>query len=503
MPFVEAVPAAVPRLPWPSLRAECCRLFSSLSRRPLRARLSPSMDHQVHRRHKKHRYYHRDSQSSNYRPGQWRILFAALLNSERHRCQSQQRSERGHQNGPQTHLASLHYRLLELEPSVVQNPRKLHDQYAVRHHDPRHHDHSHQRHDVQRRVRHPQKRHHSREPRRYRRQNNERIDERPELRHQNQVHEHDREDQADSKPEKRLFHAHNRPLHPHPRVLRQRQPFQYLIHLPAHPAEVFALRHHVHINHPPDLIVVHLRRCVDRLDLRYRLQRRILRRCRRPQRYVPKVRHRHRIDLLVEILHRQHVVVPALRIDPVARRDHPIRRQRRDHVVHYVFRRQPQQTRLLAIDVQLQPRIIDVLRDQHVAHPLRPLQLQRDLPRDPVPLPEIVVAHLDVQRRRQSLVHHRIHQPPRLKIRAQFRQIVRQLPPHSFHVFITPHLVIFLQVHLHKRRVHPGVRRVNRRQVRRDSDVRHDHLEFALRYHRPYVLLHPRDVFVGNLQPRP
>ena len=42
-------------------------------------------------------------------------------------------------------------------------------------------------------------------------------------------------------------------------------------------------------------------------------------------------------DLLLGILHGQHIVVAGLRIDPKARRDHLVRCQRRDHVVHHFF----------------------------------------------------------------------------------------------------------------------------------------------------------------------
>ena len=60
----------------------------------------------------------------------------------------------------------------------------------------------------------------------------------------------------------------------------------------------------------------------------------------------------HVADLVLGVLHGQHVVVAALRIDPVARRDHLVRGQRGDDVVDHLALIEPELAGALAVDVE-------------------------------------------------------------------------------------------------------------------------------------------------------
>ena len=220
------------------------------------------------------------------------------------------------------------------------------------------------------------------------------------------------------------------------------------------------------------------------------------------QRNIAEARHRHRADLLIRILHGEHVVVSAARIDPVTRRDDAVRSQRGDHVVDDFFRRQPELARLLAIDVELEAGIVEVLRNQDVAHAARAAQFLRDLFGDLVRFVRIVVAHLDIERRGQSLIHDRIDEAAGLKISAQLRQIGAQPPPHAVHVFVAADAVLFFQAHLHERRVHSRIRRVDRGKIGRDADIRDDHAEIGGRDDFADFVFDLRDQFVGDFEPR-
>ena len=70
----------------------------------------------------------------------------------------------------------------------------------------------------------------------------------------------------------------------------------------------------------------------------------------------------------VRILDRHHVVVAALRIDPVAGRDHAVGGHGGNHVVHHVLCGETDQAGLLAVDVQLDSWVVQILRNVDAAH---------------------------------------------------------------------------------------------------------------------------------------
>src|ERR1700733_6438698 len=87
-----------------------------------------------------------------------------------------------------------------------------------------------------------------------------------------------------------------------------------------------------------------------------------------PKWNVLKVLHRHVVDESVRVLHRDHVVVAGLGIDPVARRYLAVRGHGSDDIVDDVLCRKADQAGPLTIDVECNTGILKVLRDIEIAH---------------------------------------------------------------------------------------------------------------------------------------
>jgi len=79
------------------------------------------------------------------------------------------------------------------------------------------------------------------------------------------------------------------------------------------------------------------------------------------QRNAFEVLHGHIVENAVGVLDSHHVVVAALGIDPVAGGDHAVRCHGSNDVVHHVFSGEPDEAGLLAVDVQLNPREVQIL----------------------------------------------------------------------------------------------------------------------------------------------
>ena len=134
----------------------------------------------------------------------------------------------------------------------------------------------------------------------------------------------------------------------------------------------------------------------------------------------------HGVDLGLGVLHRQHVVISVLGIDPVAGSDHAVRGQRGDHIVDRFLRRHSHAPGHFAIDIELNAGIVEVLRNKYIADAMKPANFGGDLGRGLVSLLLIVPANLDVNGRRQSEVDDRIYQTSGLEVRGEFGQIVGQ-----------------------------------------------------------------------------
>lgn len=258
---------------------------------------------------------------------------------------------------------------------------ELRDENAVRDHDAGHHGDAHQRHDVERAAGQHQDENHACEPGRDRHEDDERIDERGELRHQDQVDQGNRDEETKAKIAECLIHAHHGAAHLDDRVLVVLGVREQFVYLRAYFLQRFGFGSHVNVDHSANLVVIHFRRGVDLVDVGHRAERdragtttveekgRGHRRGlpgfvhgslrpRAPQWNVPQILHRHVVDPSVGILDRDQVVVAALGIDPVAGRDHAVRRKRGDDVVHHVLGGEPDQAGSLAIDVQREAGIV-------------------------------------------------------------------------------------------------------------------------------------------------
>src|SRR5246127_1833846 len=101
-----------------------CRCF--LSERRV-ARFDAAMDQQVRAWHQKHRHDARNRETSQNGSCQRGILFTACLKCESHGDQAKHGSERGHQDGTQTHSAGSNDGFLKLESLRTQLAGELND----------------------------------------------------------------------------------------------------------------------------------------------------------------------------------------------------------------------------------------------------------------------------------------------------------------------------------------------------------------------------------------
>ena len=136
--------------------------------------------------------------------------------------------------------------------------------------------------------------------------------------------------------------------------MRRMLVFDDLVDLLTNSGQVFRLRHDIDIEDPPKLIVVDLGGRVDRFDRSDCFERSGVLAIIGTQRDLLKVVQR--LYLALRILHREHVVVSRLWVDPIARGDHAVRGHGGDYAVDDGFWRKALKARLLAIDIQCQAR---------------------------------------------------------------------------------------------------------------------------------------------------
>ena len=152
-----------------------------------------------------------------------------------------------------------------------------------------------------------------------------------------------------------------------------------------HLAQVFTRGRHIDIHRALDLVMVHLGRRRNAGDADDRIQAGGLFEVRRPEGHAAKIGQI--LHVALPILDGQQVIVPALGINPIARGNHAVGGQRRDQAVGDLLGAEPQLAGALAINVNLQSRVIHILRDQHVADPGQGAHLAGDLAGDVVQAP--------------------------------------------------------------------------------------------------------------------
>src|ERR1700731_4821273 len=491
------LPASAPEVARRSEGKECKKQMYSASRlRLLRTRLFLAVHDLVSRRHEKDRHDDRNKQATNDCPGQRGVLFAAWLGAESHGDQAQKGCQGGHQDGTKTQASGGRDGFLQRLAVMMKMTGKLDDQDAVRNHDANHHHQSHQGHHVQRGARREQEQEHAGKSGRYRQKDDEGILPCRELRNQNQIHQDDGEEQADSEALEGSAHALRVAPQVYTNSFRQLGVLDNFFHLASQPAEIFALRRHVYIDHTKQLIVVYFRRGRNSADFYHAIEGGRFRAFPAAQGNLLQIGHR--LDLVLGILDGQQVGVTARWIDPVIRRDHAVRSEGGDDVVDDFFLRETEETGLPAVNVELQGRVIDILGNQNVADAPESANKRSDLCRCGVNAAEIVAANLYVNGRGQAEIDDRIDEPARLKVGAELRELLAKLPAHAPHVLVAADRVALLKTYLHERGVRRRIGRVNRRKIRGDADVRNDDLELVGWHHLVDDLLHLFHIIFGE-----
>src|SRR6266481_578360 len=377
---------------------------------------------------------------------------------------------------------------------------KFHDQNAVRNNDADHHDYSHQRHNVEGRPGDQEEQKHSCKSGGNREQDDEGVLPRRELRHQDQIDKHYGKNQSDPKALERGAHTLHRPSQVYANALGKAGLLEDVLDLGGDAAEVLGLRRNVDVDYAEQLVMIHLGGGRNGSQLDDGVEESRLYALHAPQRDLLEVDHA--LDLILGILHGQHVGIPVFRIDPIVGCDHAVGSESGDHVVYDFFLRKAEEAGLLSVHVQLQRGVINVLRNEDVAYGLQRAHRLGNFLRYAIDFVEVVPADLNVDGGGQSKINHRIHKAPGLKIGAELWQLLAQLLAHSPHIFIAADSMALFEADLDKRGVGSGVRSVNGGEIRRDADVRNDDLQFIFRHYRTNDLFDTVYVVLGQLHAR-
>jgi len=203
----------------------------------------------------------------------------------------------------------------------------------------------------------------------------------------------------------------------------------------------FAARSHVNVNDAPDLGVVDFSGRIDLADIRNRAQCYVAVRvtaahqCRRygaclprvlhgpeagrtlsVQRDVLEILHGHVADPMIRVLHGDEVVVATVGVNPEAGRYHAAGGERGDHIVDDFLRTQAHHAGSLSIDIQLQTRIVNALRNVDIAYVGHSVNLGGQRGRKLVGLVHVLRFDLDVDGSGQALIDDGIDEPSSLVI---------------------------------------------------------------------------------------
>ena len=170
---------------------------------------------------------------------------------------------------------------------------------------------------------------------------------------------------------------------------------------------------------------------------------------------ILEVLHRHVVEPVVGILHGDHIVVAALGVDPIGRRNLPSEVMAVITLSTTVLGREPDQAGLFAVDVERNAGIIQILRNVDAGHAGHGLDLRGQLLRPArrrLAYPCELILNVDGSG--QALIDDAVHQAAGLVVSRQFRHLAGERVLHAAHVFIAADAVIFIQAGLHKGRVH-------------------------------------------------
>src|SRR5262249_59236129 len=152
--------------------------------------------------------------------------------------------------------------------------------------------------------------------------------------------------------------------------------------------------------------------------------------------------------LRLRVLNGQHIIIAGLRIDPEAGRDHLVRSEGRDHVVDHLPLVKSELARPDAVHVELQSRVVDILRYKHVGYAFNLADAGGKLQGGVISLLHIRTRNLYVYGGGKSHIQDRIDQTAGLEVGRQLREIGRDLLLDPGHVVVAAHLVIFFQADL-------------------------------------------------------
>ena len=202
------------------------------------------------------------------------------------------------------------------------------------------------------------------------------------------------------------------------------------------------------------------------------------------------------------ILDGEEIVVATSRVHPIAWRNHLIGSQRGDDIANDFFFVQAKLGGAQPVNVQLERRIIDVLRYEHVADAGQRPGFSGDVRRDFMGALQVVAGDLNVQRRGHSQIQNGVHKSAGLEIGGDLRQIFLQPRPHQIHVLKAAQTMSGIESDLDKRRVRAGIGRVDRGKPGRDTNVRNDDLQVLLRHNFADNLFHLLHQLVGEFDAR-
>ena len=208
------------------------------------------------------------------------------------------------------------------------------------------------------------------------------------------------------------------------------------------------------------------------------------------------------LDLVGGVLHGEHVVVAGVGIDPVAGRDDAVGGERGDDVVDDIFGREADERGALAIDVELQAGILEVLRDVDIADAREAAQLLRDVLRLGEGGGLIVGADLNIERRGQALIHDGVDETAGLEVGLDLRHVGCEPAAHAIDVGVAAGGVVFVEPDLDEGGVHRRVAGVDGGEIGRDADVGDDHAEIVRRDDLADFVLDARDVGIAGLDAR-
>ena len=131
---------------------------------------------------------------------------------------------------------------------------------------------------------------------------------------------------------------------------------------------------------------------------------------------------------------------------------------------------------MFAIDIQFQPRIVEVLRNQHIVNRTQCFHPRSHGPGESKRFIQVTAPDSNVDRSGLPLVNDGINQSTRLKISAHFWKVVGEPFAQTLHVSEAAGLMVLLETDLDEGGMHSGIAGIDGRKIWRNANVRHDHI---------------------------